>query len=155
MTTAMFTANFDLQDPEGENKVALNMCEARGCGDRTVVLLRSAGMCFNLPKQGWMDHMQQARYAGSQYATGTQFQEGQVLRNGQYSNAFGEEKSFEWSIVGAWSSAGLVRNIPACRDSGYGQLRGRVSSYLQNRVLNRREKRVHRELRRGRYAQLA
>ena len=34
MTTAMFTANFDICSVDGENEVALNMCEARGCGDR-------------------------------------------------------------------------------------------------------------------------
>ena len=35
MTTSMFTANFDLASSNGtENEVALNMCQARGCGNK-------------------------------------------------------------------------------------------------------------------------
>ena len=37
MTTSMFTANFDLASSKGtENEVALNMCQARGCGNKPV-----------------------------------------------------------------------------------------------------------------------
>ncbi|WKY45037.1 hypothetical protein Q5O14_02755 [Eubacteriaceae bacterium ES2] len=42
MTTAMFTANFDLNSKDRiENEVALNMCEARGAEICTAVLLRN------------------------------------------------------------------------------------------------------------------
>ena len=37
MTTSMFTANFDLASSKGtENEVALNMCQARGCGNKQI-----------------------------------------------------------------------------------------------------------------------
>ena len=65
MTTAMFTANFDIaagaEHGEITNDVALNMCEARGCA----------------PSERRVKHAQ-------------------GLRNGQYTNAFGEENSLEW-----------------------------------------------------------
>jgi len=97
MTTAMFTANFDLAEPDGENRVALNMCEARGCGDRHCRVVAERRDVFNLPKQGWMDHMQQPVMPVHNTPPERSVRDGQILRNGQYSNAFGEEKTFEWS----------------------------------------------------------
>lgn len=97
MTTAMFTANFDLASATGENEVALNMCEARGCGDCHCRVVAERRDVFNLPKQGWMDHMQQPVMPVHDTPIERRVREGQILRNGQYSNAFGEEKTFEWS----------------------------------------------------------
>ena len=46
MTTAMFTANFDIESAvPGENEVSLNMCEARGCGDRKCRRYSSGQRC--------------------------------------------------------------------------------------------------------------
>lgn len=97
MTTAMFTANFDLCSPDNQNDVALNMCEARGCGDRHCRVVAERRDVFGLEKQGWMDHMQQPVMPVHDTPPERSFKEGQILRNGKYTNAFGEEKSFEWS----------------------------------------------------------
>ena len=97
MTTAMFTANFDLTSPNTENCVALNMCEARGCGDRHCRVVAERRDVFGLEKQGWMDHMQQPVMPVHNTPEERTVREGQILRNGKYTNAFGEEKSFEWA----------------------------------------------------------
>ena len=72
MTTSMFTANFDLASSKGtENEVALNMCQARGCGNKHCRVV-----------------------------------EGQCLRNGQYTQNFGEEtsleKAYHWVAQMGW-----------------------------------------------------
>ena len=60
MTTSMFTANFDLASSKGtENEVALNMCQARGCGNKHCRVVAERRDVYGLPKQGWLDHMQQ------------------------------------------------------------------------------------------------
>ena len=97
MTTAMFTANFDICSVDGENEVALNMCEARGCGDRHCRVVAERRDVFGLEKQGWMDHMQQPVMPVHNTPEERTVREGQILRNGKYTNAFGEEKSFEWA----------------------------------------------------------
>ena len=72
MTTGMFTANFDIaaggEHGEITNDVQLNMCEARGCGNPHF---------HDTPPERRVQHAQ-------------------GLRNGQYTNAFGEENSLEW-----------------------------------------------------------
>lgn len=97
MTTAMFTANFDLSSASGENEVALNMCEARGCGDRHCRVVAERRDVFNLPKQGWMEHMQTPVKPVHNTPEERCVKDGQIIRNDCYSQAFGEEKSFEWS----------------------------------------------------------
>ena len=97
MTTAMFTANFDLCSPTGENEMALNMCEARGCGDCHCRVVAERRDVYNLPKQGWLDHMQQPVDPVHDTPRERMVKDGQILRNGRYSQAFGEEKSFEWA----------------------------------------------------------
>jgi len=60
MTTSMFTANFDLASSNGtENEVALNMCQARGCGNKHCRVVAERRDVYNLPKQDWLEHMQQ------------------------------------------------------------------------------------------------
>jgi hypothetical protein len=96
MTTAMFTANFDLNS-NGENEVALNMCEARGCGNKHCRVVAERRDVYNLPKQGWLDHMQQPAEPVHDTPRERMVRDGQILRNGVYSQAFGEEKTFEWA----------------------------------------------------------
>jgi hypothetical protein len=96
MTTAMFTANFDLAN-NGENIVALNMCEARGCGDCHCRVVAERRDKYGLDKQGWMDHMQQPVDPVHDTPRDRMVREGQIHRNDCYSQAFGEEKSFEWA----------------------------------------------------------
>ena len=97
MTTAMFTANFDLCSKDEENEVTLNMCEARGCGDRHCRVVAERRDVTGRPKQDWMDHMEQP--AGEIHDTPEErtVKEGQILRTGKYTNAFGEEKTFDWT----------------------------------------------------------
>ena len=96
MTTAMFTANFDLAS-NGQNEVALNMCEARGCGDCHCRVVAERRDKYGLEKQGWMDHMQQPVDPVHNTPRERMVREGQIHRNDCYSQAFGEEKSFEWA----------------------------------------------------------
>ncbi len=119
MTTAMFTANFDLASATGENEVALNMCEARGCGDRHCRVVAERRDKYNLPKQGWMDHMNQPVEPVHDTPRERGVREGQILRSGQYSNAFGEEKTFEqcyrWCMELGWVWC-VIFPITAIRD---------------------------------------
>ncbi len=96
MTTAMFTANFDLNS-NGENEVSLNMCEARGCGNRHCRVVAERRDKYNLPKQDWLDHMQQPVDPVHDTPEERTVRSGQIIRNGVYSQAFGEEKTFEWA----------------------------------------------------------
>ena len=91
MTTAMFTAN------NGENIVALNMCEARGCGNPHCRVVAERRDKYGLEKQGWMDHMQQPVDPVHNTPKERMVTKGQIHRNNCYSQAFGEEKSFEWA----------------------------------------------------------
>lgn len=119
MTTAMFTANFDLNSATGENEVALNMCEARGCGDRHCRVVAERRDTFNLPKQGWMDHMQQPVMPVHNTPQERTVKEAQYLRHGRYSQAFGEEKTFEmayrWCMEFGWVWC-VIFPITAIRD---------------------------------------
>lgn len=97
MTTAMFTANFDLCSPDGQNEVNLNMCEARGCGDCHCRVVAERRDVFGGEPQGWLDHMQQPAMPVHDTPPERRVREGQILRNGGYSQTFGEEKTFEWA----------------------------------------------------------
>ena len=97
MTTAMFTANFDLNSATGENEVALNMCEARGCGDRHCRVVAERRDVYGQEKQGWLDHMEQPAMPVHDTPKERMVKHGQIVRNDCYSQAFGEEKSFEWA----------------------------------------------------------
>ena len=98
MTTAMFTANFDLNAASGtiDNEICLNMCEARGCGDMHCRVVAERKDVFNLETQGHLDHMQQPVMPVHPTPRERMVREGQVLRNGKYTNVFGEEKTLEW-----------------------------------------------------------
>ena len=97
MTTGMFTANFDLTSEGRQNEVCLNMCEARGCGDRHCRVVAERRDVTGLPKQDWLHHREQATFPVHNTPEERTVKEGQILRNGKYTNAFGEEKSFDWS----------------------------------------------------------
>lgn len=97
MTTAMFTANFDLNNASGiENEVALNMVEARGCGDMHCRIVAERRDVYDLPKQNWNEHMQPCCDPVHPTPRERMVTEGQLLRNGKYTNVFGEEKTLEW-----------------------------------------------------------
>lgn len=97
MTTAMFLANFDLCSTDGTaNEMALDMCEARGCGDMHCRVVAERKDVYKRADQGPLDHMGQP--VGPNHVTprARMFREAQILRNGVYTNAFGEEKTLEW-----------------------------------------------------------
>lgn len=100
MTTAMFTANFDIaaggEHGEITNDVALNMCEARGCGNPHCRVVAERRDTFCLEKQDWLDHRGQALLPVHDTPPERRVKHAQGLRNGQYTNAFGEEHSLEW-----------------------------------------------------------
>ena len=107
MTTSMFTANFDLASSNGtENEVALNMCQARGCGNKHCRVVAERRDVYNLPKQGWLDHMQQPVDPIHDTPRERMVKEGQCLRNGQYTQNFGEEtsleKAYHWVAQMGW-----------------------------------------------------
>ena len=95
MTNAMFTANFDLNS-NGENEVALNMCEARGCGNPHCRVVAERLDKYNLEPQGWLDHRGAAHDPVHDTPPERRVKHAQGLRNGQYTNAFGEENTLEW-----------------------------------------------------------
>lgn len=96
MTTSMFTANFDLASSNGtENEVALNMCQARGCGNKHCRVVAERRDVYGLPKQDWLEHMQQPVDPIHDTPRERMVKDGQCLRNGQYTQNFGEETSLE------------------------------------------------------------
>lgn len=96
MTTSMFTANFDLASSNGtESEVALNMCQARGCGNKHCRVVAERRDVYGLPRQGWLEHMQQPVDPIHDTPRERMVNEGQCLRNGQYTQNFGEETSLE------------------------------------------------------------
>ena len=100
MTTAMFTANFDIA-AGGEhgaitNDVALNMCEARGCGNPHCRVVAERLDAFNLEHQGWLDHRGLPTQPVHDTPPERRVKHAQGLRNGQYVQTFGEENSLEW-----------------------------------------------------------
>ena len=97
MTTGMFTANFDLTSVDQQNEVCLNMCEARGCGDRHCRVVAERRDMTGLPKQDWLHHMEQPVKPVHNTPEERTVKAGQIIRNGKYTNAFGEEKSFDWA----------------------------------------------------------
>lgn len=111
MTTSMFTANFDLASSKGtENEVALNMCQARGCGNKHCRVVAERRDVYGLPKQGWLDHMQQPVDPIHDTPRERMVKEGQCLRNGQYTQNFGEETSLEKAYHWVAQMAGSGRS---------------------------------------------
>jgi hypothetical protein len=100
MTTAMFTANFDIaaggEHGKITNDVALNMCEARGCGDPHCRVVAERLDAFDLDHQGWLDHRGESAAPVHDTPPERRVKHAQGLRNGQYTQTFGEEHSFEW-----------------------------------------------------------
>ena len=107
MTTAMFMANFDLNSADGEpNEIALDMCEARGCGDMHCRVVAEKRDVFKRKVQGPLDHFGQPAGPVTVTPREKMYKEGQVLRNGKYINAFGEERDLEycynWTMQNGW-----------------------------------------------------
>ena len=107
MTTSMFTANFDLASSNGtENEVALNMCQARGCGNKHCRVVAERRDVYGLPKQDWLEHMQQPVDPIHDTPRERMVKDGQCLRNGQYTQNFGEEtsleKAYHWVAQMGW-----------------------------------------------------
>ncbi len=100
MTTGMFTANFDIaaggQHGVITNDVALNMCEARGCGNPHCRVVAERLDKFGGEHQGWLDHRNQCTQPVHDTPPERRVRHAQGLRNGQYTQAFGEENSLEW-----------------------------------------------------------
>ena len=100
MPTAMFTANFDIaaggEHGKITNDVALNMCEARGCGDPHCRVVAERLDAFGLDHQGWLDHRGESAAPVHDTPPERRVKHAQGLRNGQYTQTFGEEHSFEW-----------------------------------------------------------
>ena len=100
MTTAMFTANFDIaaggEHGKITNDVALNMCEALGCGDPHCRVVAERLDAFDLDHQGWLDHRGESVAPVHDTPPERRVKHAQGLRNGQYTQTFGEEHSFEW-----------------------------------------------------------
>lgn len=108
MTTAMFIANFDLNSSNGtENEVALDMCQARGCGNRHCRVVAERKKVFNRDDQGPLDHMGDPVGPIHETPNERSVKEGTVLRNGKYVNVFGEERSLEfcyrWAMENGWT----------------------------------------------------
>ena len=107
MTTAMFMANFDLCSSNGTtNEMALDMCEAKGCGDLHCRIVAERKDVYNREDQGPLDHMGQPVGPVRSTPRERMFKEGQLLRNGAYENVFGEERSMEfsynWTATTGW-----------------------------------------------------
>lgn len=100
MTTAMFTANFDIaaggEHGKITNDVALNMCEARGCGNPHCRVVAERLDAYGLDHQGWLDHRGASTAPVHDTPPERRVKHAEGLRSGQYTQAFGEEQSFEW-----------------------------------------------------------
>ena len=121
MTTSMFTANFDLASSNGtENEVALNMCQARGCGNKHCRVVAERRDVYGLPKQGWLDHMQQpvdpTRAHGQGRPVPAQRSVHAELRRGNVAR-----KSVP---LGRADGLGLVHPVPDDGHQGHGARRG-------------------------------
>ena len=108
MTTAMFMANFDLHSTTGEaNEMALDMCEARGCGDMHCRVVAEKRDVYNRKAQGPLDHFGQPAGQVTTTPREKMFKEGQVTRNGKYVNVFGEERDmgwcYHWTQINGWT----------------------------------------------------
>ena len=99
MTTAMFTANFDIaaggEHGKITNDVALNMCEARGCGNPHCRVVAERLDAYGLDHQGWLDHRGQPAAPVHDTPPERRVKHAQGLRSGQYTQTFGEEQSLE------------------------------------------------------------
>lgn len=110
MTTAMFTANFDIaaggEHGEITNDVSLNMCEARGCGNPHCRVVAERLDRFGLPHQGWLDHRGQPTQPVHDTPPDRRVRHAQGLRSGQYTQTFGEEwsleKQYNWVAQMGW-----------------------------------------------------
>jgi hypothetical protein len=110
MTTGMFTANFDIcsggEHGETMNEVALNMCEARGCGDPHCRVVAERLDHYGLEHQGWLDHRGAAHDKVHDTPPERRVRHAQGLRDGQYTQTFGEEwslqKQYNWVAQMGW-----------------------------------------------------
>lgn len=129
MTTAMFTANFDLNS-NGENEVALNMCEARGCGNKHCRVVAERRDVYNLPKQGWLDHMQQPAEPVHDTPGSAWCATARSSETGYTPRPSARRRPLSGPTAGAWKGLGLVRGLPPHRHPGHGRLRRGVRADL-------------------------
>lgn len=107
MTTALFMANFDLNSSTGEpGEIALDMCEARGCGDMHCRVVAERRDVYNRKLQGPMDHFGQPAGENTVTPREKMFKESAVVRNGKFINPFGNEWDLEyayhWAMWSGW-----------------------------------------------------
>ena len=108
MTTATFMAQFDMNSADGEPaEMALDMCEARGCGDMHCRVVAERRDVYNRKEQGPLDHFGQPVGPVTTTPRDKMFKEAQPTRNGQYSSALGLEKDmtwcYHWSQEAGWA----------------------------------------------------
>lgn len=108
MTTAMFTANFDCNASGFEaGEIALDMCEARGCGDMHCRVVAERRSVYNRPPQEVWEHFGQPAGPNTVTPREKMFKYSQPLRNGKYWGPFGEirtlEYSYHWTMEVGWA----------------------------------------------------
>lgn len=84
----------------------MNMCQARGCGNKHCRVVAERRDVYGLPKQDWLEHMQQPVDPIHDTPRERMVKDGQCLRNGQYTQNFGEEtsleKAYHWVAQMGW-----------------------------------------------------
>jgi hypothetical protein len=107
MTIALFTANFDLNSSTGEpGEAAIDMCEARGCGDMHCRVVMEKRDVYNRKAQSPADHFSQPVGQNTVTPREKMFKEAAVFRNGKFINPFGNEWNLEyaynWAMWSGW-----------------------------------------------------
>lgn len=93
MTTAMFSGYFDMNGEKGA--MAVDMCEARGCGDMHCRIVAEDKKKYFRADQDLLDHF--GTPLGKNHVTPREecLSETQVLRTGKFVNPFGKEHTIE------------------------------------------------------------
>ena len=102
MTTAFFTAFWDMNGKKGP-EMAVNMCEAKGCGDLHCRVTGEDMVKYKRIKVGYLDNFNKP--VGELHVTPREkcLTETQVLREGKYVNPFGLEVPLEQCYyIAAW-----------------------------------------------------
>ena len=123
----IITYDWDMYAVQGPDSLkAMNaMLDAPvGCGNKHCRVVAERRDVYNLPKQGWLDHMQQPVDPIHDTPRERMVKEGQCLRNGQYTQNFGEEtsleKAYHWVAQMGW---GLIHPVPMMAIKRYGARR--------------------------------